>query len=114
VLAAVAIRHDGLVATDLRGRIVSFSTAAETITGHSEAEARQLSAADFCQGGREEAASLMERMRRDGEVRNHSTWLIKRDGGRVAATISVLPLRNQAGTVIGTLGIVARPAEPQG
>jgi hypothetical protein len=56
----------------------------------------------------------MGRMRRDGEVRNHSTWLIKRDGGRVAATISVLPLRNQAGTVIGTLGIVARPAEPQG
>ena len=112
MLSAVAITHDGLVATDLRGRIVYFSAATEAITGHSAAEARGLSAADFYQGGREEAAALMDRMNRDGEVRNHCTSLVTRDGGRVAVTITVLPLRDPAGAVIGTLGVVGR--HPQG
>ena len=103
-----------LLAGDRRGRIVDFSAAAADITGHSEAEARELSASHFYEGGRLEAAALMERMRRDGEVRDHPTSLTRRDGGRVAVTLSVLPLRDPAGAVIGTLGVVARRADPQG
>ena len=56
----------------------------------------------------------MDRMNRDGEMRNHCTSLVTRDGGRVTVAISVLPLRDPAGAVIGTLGVVSRRAAPQG
>jgi PAS domain S-box-containing protein len=93
---------------------VYFSAAAEAITGHREAEARDLSAAHFYEGRRDEAAALMGRLKRDGEVPNHRTSLSKRDGGRVAVTVSLLPLRDPAGAVILTLGVVGRRAETQG
>jgi hypothetical protein len=48
-----------------------------------------------------EAATLMARMRADGEVHEHPTTIIARDG-RVAVMVTVLPLRDPAGAVVGT------------
>jgi PAS domain S-box-containing protein len=106
VLTTVAGSADGLVATDLRGRIVSFSAGAAALTGHSEAQARELTASQFYVGGRPEAAALMARMKTEGEVREHRTTIVAHDGGRVPVTVAISPLRDPAGVVIGTLGIV--------
>ncbi len=114
VLATIAGTRDGLVATDLQGRIIHFSPGAAAITGHSEGEARGLSAAQVYAGGRDEAVALMARMEQEGEVRGYDTTLITRDGGRVEVTLAVSPLFDPAGVTVGTLGVVERRGPPQG
>jgi PAS domain S-box-containing protein len=114
VLAVVAGAASGLVATDLRGRLVYFSAGATAITGHSEAEARGLTAAQLYVGGRAEAAALMARMKAEGEVREHPTTIVARDGARVAVTVTIVPLRDPSGAVTGTLGVVRRQGGAQG
>jgi PAS domain S-box-containing protein len=114
VLTVIAGSADGLVATDLRGRVVYFSAGAAAITGHSEAQARELTASQFYVGGRQEAAALMARMKTEGEVREHRTTVVTHDGAQVAVTVAILPLRDPAGAVIGTLGIVRPRADAQG
>jgi PAS domain S-box-containing protein len=114
VLTTIAGSADGLVATDLRGRIVYFSAGAAALTGHSEAQVRGLTASQFYVGGRQEAAALMARMKTEGEVREHRTMIVAHDGARIPVTVGILPLRNPAGVIIGTLGIVRPRADGQG
>jgi PAS domain S-box-containing protein len=114
VLATIAGSREGLVATDLRGRIVYFSAGAETITGDSAAQARERTASQSLLGGRDEATALLDRVKDEGEVRDHPTTIVTRAGSHVDVTLSVLPLRNPAGTMVGTLAILAPRASGQG
>jgi PAS domain S-box-containing protein len=114
VLTTVAGSAEGLVASDLRGRIVYFSAGAAALTGHSEAQARELTASKFYVGGRREAAALMARLKTEGEVREHRTRIVTLDGTHVPVTVTILPLRDPAGVAIGTLGIVRPRADAQG
>ncbi|MCH7841775.1 MAG: GAF domain-containing protein [Chloroflexi bacterium] len=97
---------DAIVTADLAGRFTYFSPGAERITGFSAEEALEMRVAETYKGGYEEASSLMELLQRDGQVVNYEITLRKKDGRLIECNTSISFLRDESGTVIGTIGIV--------
>ena len=97
---------DAIVTADLAGRFTYFSPGAERITGFSAEEALEMRVAEIYKGGYEEASSLMELLQREGQVVNYEITLRKKDGGWFEGNTSVSFLRDDSGTVIGTIGII--------
>ena len=97
---------DCIVTTDLSGRVTNWSPGVEKMTGYSAEEVLGTRVAEIYKGGYEEASSIMELLQRDGQVVNYEITLRKKDGGLIECNTSISFLRDDSGTVIGTIGIV--------
>jgi two-component system cell cycle sensor histidine kinase/response regulator CckA len=102
---------DGIITTDVRGRITYFSPGAEEIFGYRHQEILGQPAADFYRSGIAEARAVMHRLHAEGRMRNYETAFRARDGRWVEVNASLSLLRDAPGAVVGTLGIISDVTE---
>ncbi len=96
---------DGIVTTDPRGRITSFSPGAEDLFGRRAADVLGTRITAYYEGGLDEGRAIMQRLRADQRIPEYETPLRRQDGSTVPTSASMSLLRGPDGTVVGTLGL---------
>jgi two-component system sensor kinase FixL len=100
--AIVESSDDAIIAKDLHGTILSWNQAAERMYGYSAAEIigsniTVLVPADY----REELAGIMRRVATGERVHHFETIRVTKGGDRREVSLTISPLRNEAGEIIG-------------
>jgi PAS domain S-box-containing protein len=105
--AIVASSEDAIIGQDLAGRITSWNPSAARIFGYSEAEALGTSI-DFLipQEEKPQDDELRARVRRGERVEYQHTRRRCKDGSLVDVSMSVSPIRDSSGKIVGVSKIV--------
>jgi PAS domain S-box-containing protein len=100
--AIVETSDDAILSRDLGGSITSWNKAAERIFGHTAEEmlGKPIEQIIPPELGREEDR-LMARLIAGERVEHYETTRLRKDGSRVQVALTVSPLRNEAGEIIG-------------
>lgn len=106
-LAAIAeSADDAIVGETLDGAIVSFNQAAERLYGYSAEMVVGMSSGVLVPADREdEAAALLRHARRGGHGAPVDTARLGMDGRRIEVSLTVSPVRNAAGALVGVSSI---------
>ncbi len=97
---------DAIHAVKLDGTIVSWNRGAEVLFGYSSREIVGRSAAILAPPGRgEEARQYLETIRQGRTISPFDTVLQRKDGCGIDVSLSISPIRNLAGEVVGAAGI---------
>lgn len=100
--AIVASSDDAIISNDLFGIIIGWNAAAERIFGYSAKEIvgkpTSILASPHCQ---EDTAYVLEKIRSGERVFHYETLRRHKDGSDIAVSLTVTPVRNAAGAVIG-------------
>jgi PAS domain S-box-containing protein len=100
--AIVESSDDAIVSKTLEGRIQSWNAAAERIFGYSAAEAIGQSITMLIPPERlAEEEEILATLRRGGRIDHFETTRIAKDGRRIEVSLTVSPVRDAAGVVIG-------------
>lgn len=100
--AIVQFSDDAIIATDLNGVITNWNRGAESIFGYKEAEVAGCSLRLLVPPDRQEEEELTLRKIRQGEhLAGFETQRRAKDGRLIDVAITVSPIRNDAGKVIG-------------
>ena len=100
--AIVEGSHDAILAKDSEARITLWNPAAERLYGYSAAEAIGRPVGMIVPPERAgEELEILARVLRDERVEHYETERIRADGSRVAVSLSVAPLRDASGEVVG-------------
>src|SRR5580765_2121066 len=104
--AIVESSDDAIIAKDLQGTILSWNRGAERIYGYSAQEivgqpVRVLMRPD----GALELAHLLERISRGERVERHDAVRVAKDGRLIDVSLTVLPIRDASGAVIGAMAV---------
>ncbi|HEY6895456.1 MAG TPA: PAS domain S-box protein, partial [Rhodanobacteraceae bacterium] len=103
-LAALLDTTDDAVATtDLSGVVLSWNAAAERLFGFTAAEATGRTLVDIFATRLNDEHHILDLVRRGGSLRNMSAVRPRKDGTHVPIALTVIPLRDAAGVVIGSL-----------
>ncbi len=102
-LAAVAeSSDDAILGKDLDGKIIAWSAGAERIFGYTAAEAVGRSIIMLLPADRlSEETDILATLRRGERVDHYETRRVRKDGEVIDVSISVSPIRDADGTVIG-------------
>jgi PAS domain S-box-containing protein len=104
--ALIESSEDAIICEDLDGVIQSWSAGAERIFGHRAEEAVGRPITILAPLDRiEDAARVLERIRRGERALAHETERITKDGRRVAISLSLSPFRDASGRIVGALGV---------
>jgi PAS domain S-box-containing protein len=100
--ALVASSDDAIISKDLNGVITSWNPAAERMFGFTAAEAIGQSIRVIIPPERHaEEDDVIASVRRGEGVRNRDTIRVRKDGAVVPISLTVSPIRDASGTVIG-------------
>lgn len=100
--AIVATSNDAIISKTLDGIVTTWNDAASAIFGYAPEEIIGQSIMRIIpQELREEEEQLLERLRRGELVMPFDTVRLHKDGRRVDISLTISPLRNDAGTVVG-------------
>ena len=100
--AIVESSHDAIVSKDLSGIIVSWNEGAEHLFGYSAKEVVGKPVTILFPSDRQdEEASILERVRRGERVDHYETVRCRKDGTFVAVSLTVSPLRDAKGVIVG-------------
>lgn len=103
----VEASDDAIVSSDSAGNVVSWNPAAETIFGYTAEEMIGKSSLLVTPANLVEEARVLKARVLGGEtVRQFETVRVARSGELIAVSLSLFPLRDAAGKVVGTSGIV--------
>ncbi|HKP70256.1 MAG TPA: PAS domain S-box protein [Pyrinomonadaceae bacterium] len=107
-LAAIVLSSDdGIISKDLNGNITSWNIGAERIFGYAADEVIGKSIAMLMPDERvSESKEILRRIRREESVEHFETLRRRKDGRDVIVSLSVSPIRNSDGVVIGASKIV--------
>lgn len=106
--AIIESANDAIIGKDLRGRVTSWNQAAERIFGYPESQAlgRSLLELIVPPSHHAEEADILRRIRR-GEVIPHFNSVRRRaDGQLIHVSITISPIRDEQGTVVGAAKVV--------
>lgn len=100
--AIVESSEDAIVGKDLGGRILSWNSGAERLYQYTEEEAlgQQMDLL-IPEDRQDEEASILEAVNRGERVRHFETVRIRKGGERVHVSLSISPIRNKSGDIIG-------------
>src|SRR5262249_35299766 len=106
-LASILAVSDGAVGSKTRGGVVtSWNTGAERLYGYTAAEAVGRSIAIVIPPDHpNELLRILARLKRGEHIQPYETARIRKDGTRVQVSVTVSPLRNAAGSIIGASAI---------
>lgn len=105
--AIVQSSEDAIIGKSLEGTITSWNPAAERLYGWSAAEAIGRPISLIVPPDRhEELAGIMDRIRRGERVRHHETVRVRRGGARVDVSLTISPVRDASGRLVGVSKIV--------
>ena len=115
--AIVASSSDAIIGKSLDGTITSWNPAAERLYGYTadEAVGRSMALIIPPERGRE-LADIQGRVQRGERVDAYTTERVRKDGRRVEVSVTIWPVRNAAGRVVGASAIARdisqhRPSE---
>jgi diguanylate cyclase (GGDEF)-like protein/PAS domain S-box-containing protein len=104
--AIVNSSDDAILGKTLDGTIVSWNPGAERLYGYRTSEMLGRNVATLTAPGRpNEIPSIMERIRRGESVEHYETLRTRKDGRVLAVSLSVSPIRDEAGKVVGASSI---------
>jgi PAS domain S-box-containing protein len=97
---------DSIISKDLNGTITSWNNGAALIYGYSPAEAVGKPISIIIPPERRaEFVDILERIRRGEKIDHYETTRLRKDGTRIDVSITVSPVRNKKGEVIGASSI---------
>ncbi len=104
--AIVESSDDAIVGKDLDGGILSWNTGAERLYGYSAEEAEGKNISILVPGDRpNELSAILERVKRGERIEHYETVRVRKDGSRLDVSITISPLRDLSGTVVGASAI---------
>jgi PAS domain S-box-containing protein len=104
--AIVSSSEDAILSKDLDGIITSWNAAAERIYGYSAQEiVGQPVTLLFPPDRSDEFRQIMERIRRGERVEHYETMRMRKDGSLLSVSVTVSPIKNNSGTIIGASAI---------
>lgn len=111
--AIVESSDDAIVGETLDGLVASWNAGAERVYGYTLAEARGKSVYMLVPPERaDELPPLLARLRRGERVEHVETVRVRKDGRRIHVSLTISPIRDAAGRVIGT-STIARDISPR-
>ena len=100
--AIVASSDDALISKDLDGIIQSWNAAAERMYGYTETEMVGESVFRIIPIERHaEEEEVLRRLRRGETIDHFETWRLHRDGTQIPVSLTVSPVRDDTGRIIG-------------
>jgi len=110
--AIVTSSDDAIVGKDLDGTILSWNRGAEILYGYTASEVigRSISILEPPDHAGE-TASMMERVRRGDRIDHFETERLRKSGVRVGSTVTISPIRDGNGKVIGASSIARDTTE---
>src|SRR5579872_730326 len=100
--AIVESSEDAIVSKDVDGRILSWNSGAERIYGYSASEAiGQPIAILFAPDRADEEDEILSEIRRGERIDHFETVRQRKDGRRIHVSLTVSPIRDRSGTIIG-------------
>ena len=110
--AAVASANDAIILKDVDGTIREWNAAAERLYGYSRAEAIGRPVFILVPSElHEQAVGILDRIRRGQHVSHHETVRVTRDGRRIDVALTVSPIANAAGEIVGASTIASDVTE---
>jgi two-component system sensor kinase FixL len=104
--ALIESSDDAILAKDLQGTILSWNRGAERMYGYSAREiVGQSVRVLMSQDGGLELAHLLERISRGERVEPHEAVRIAKDGRPIDVSLTVSPITDASGTVIGAMAV---------
>ena len=104
--AIVESSEDAIVAKDLNGIITGWNAGAERLFGYSAEEVvGQPVSMLMPTEHKTDMAEILERIRRGERVEHFETERLKKNGERVAVSLSVSPIKDAAGQIVGAAKI---------
>lgn len=104
--AIVETSDDAIVSKLLDGTVTSWNPAAERLYGWTADEMVGHSVARIVpEDRREELASILARLGRNERIDHHETVRVARDGRRIDVSVSISPIRDVSGRVVGATKI---------
>jgi PAS domain S-box-containing protein len=105
--AIVSSADDAIISKDLNGTVTSWNTAAETLFGYTAEEMigqpiARLIPADHSS----EEPQILSRIRRGERIAHYETQRLTKDGRAINVSLTVSPIRDQLGQIIGASKIV--------
>ena len=111
--AIVESSNDAIVGTNLDGIITSWNRGAKRMFGYAAAEAVGQSIRDLIREERQaEEESLLATIRDGGSVENFETVRRRKDGSRIMISLTVSPVRDESGAVVGASHIARDASQP--
>lgn len=106
--AVVESTADAIVSKTLDGAILSWNHGAEEVFGYTAAEALGRPMSILLPADRQdEEIDIMERIRRGGTIKQLETVRLHKDGRQIHVSLTISPVRDSAGSVVG-LSQIAR------
>ena len=100
--AVVESSHDAIVGKDLDGVITSWNAGAERLYGYTAEEMRGRSISMLVPAGLEDdLPDILRRVRLGERIDDYETVRIRKDGTQVDVSLTVSPIRDPAGAVVG-------------
>ncbi len=104
--AIVESSDDAIIGTSLDGTLTSWNTGAQRLFGYSADEILGKPVAIMAWYGHEgEMAEILERIQRGERIQNFDTFQRHKDGHRITVSLTISPIRDSAGAVIGAAKI---------
>jgi PAS domain S-box-containing protein len=102
LIALVESSEDAIISKDLNGIVISWNQAAERIFGYTAEEVIGKSITLLIPPERyDEEPSILERIRRGERVEHYETVRQHKDGSLLDISLTVSPIRNAAGNIVG-------------
>jgi PAS domain S-box-containing protein len=106
LISLIESSDDAIIGKDLNGTIVSWNKGAALSYGYSPAEAVGKSISIIIPPeGRAEFVDILERIKRGERVKHHETVRVRKDGTRVDVSLTLSPIINKNGEIIGASSI---------
>jgi PAS domain S-box-containing protein len=100
--AIVESSDDAIISNDLNGIITSWNTGAKRLFGYTAEEMiGQPILRIIPPERREEETNILTRLRRGEQIEHYETVRLSRDGRRIDLSLTVSPIRNSEGKIIG-------------
>jgi PAS domain S-box-containing protein len=104
--AIVASSDDAIIGKTLDGTITSWNRGAESLYGYSVAEAVGQPISLIISPERpSELPVIMERLRRGERIDHYETVRVRKDGTRLDVSVSISPIRDETGRIVGAASI---------
>ena len=100
--AIVECSEDAIISKDLSGTIITWNKAAEHLFGYTASEAVGRPVTMLIPADRQqEETAILESIRGGTPVARYETWRQRKDGSLVPIALTVSPLRDRSGRIIG-------------
>jgi PAS domain S-box-containing protein len=94
--------HDALISITLEGAITSWNPAAETLYGYGAAAILGKPIAILVPPElQDDLGHMMQRLKAGDTITHHETTRLRKDGTRVVVSVTVSPMKDASGTIVG-------------